>query len=378
MRQLWNVHDDSLDLESMPFYWRLSPKCENFPGIASRLPVRVRRNVEHDYLYLAPNDEEWRAIELAYSQDANIGFVNPESGQIATYGASVNQFFLKVISEFKPKTIHEIGCGAGFTIKFLAENGWKVTGIDPSDYSARWADVLGFSLLNDYFCPELMPVQSNFIYCNDVFEHVPEIATFARDVHDSLTDGGVFCIATTNSDRSIRIGDVSMLEHQHVNMFSERSIYSILFSAGFGDVRIDQGSYGNTFHITAIKNDRKRAVLNAPVSGGYFQRAHGVLKAFGSYYSEREGNCKFYVPLRCMPFLASVGDFGESEIYDTNVAWRGKFLDGYAKPIQSLSDLKSNGKNHVFVGSLTFFDEIRASLEQKGYPTECITNALTI
>ena len=59
----------------------------------------------------------------------NIGFLNTESGQLHTYGSSVNNFFLDTVAQFSPRNIYEIGCGAGHSIQYLNQNGWKVTGI---------------------------------------------------------------------------------------------------------------------------------------------------------------------------------------------------------------------------------------------------------
>ena len=84
--------------------------------------------------------------------------------------------------------------------------------------------------------------QADFIFCNDVFEHIPEVLNFSKSVFECLEEDGVFCIATTNSTDSIRFGDISMIEHQHVNMFTEISIHQILTSAGFSNIEISKGA----------------------------------------------------------------------------------------------------------------------------------------
>ena len=93
----------------------------------------------------------------------------------------------------------------------------------------------------------------DFIYCNDVFEHIPNVIDFSKQICESLADGGVFCFCTTNSTGAIELGDISMLEHQHVNMFTRESIMKILVAAGFGSIEVAGGSYGNTFHVHAVK-----------------------------------------------------------------------------------------------------------------------------
>ena len=120
-------------------------------------------------------------------------------------------------------------------------------GVDPSEYSLRWSEKIGFRLINKFFDENIFNSQPDFIYCNDVFEHIPAVDQFAAKVFSCLDNGGVFAFATTNSTESITVGDISMLEHQHVNMYTDRSIYLILADAGFVDIKIERGSYGNTF-----------------------------------------------------------------------------------------------------------------------------------
>jgi len=369
MTQHWNVAENYIKINEMPFYWRLGQSSESVPGIASTLPIKIVIDDKYDYLRFKPNESEWANIERAYQKNENIGFVNPESGQLHTYGSSVNNFFLNSIKKYNPVSIYEIGCGAGFSIKFLEGNGWKVVGVDPSEYSLKWSERLNFKLINDFFREGILKRSADFIYCNDVFEHVREIDIFSNLVYESLGSNGVFCFATTNSTRSIAIGDISMFEHQHVNMFTEMSIHLILRDAGFSDIEIQGGSYGNTFHVTARKSP---AGLEMPLPdtgvscAGYFQRASQKIKAFRKFYNESEKlNC--YVPLRSIPYLATVGDFGRCSVYDSNESWRNKYIDGYSSSICSVQDVRFLPNTRFFVGSLTFYDEIKNMLVKKGF-----------
>jgi len=172
MNRHWNVANNTLEITEMPFYWRLSDSSDSASGINQRLPIRISVDSVFDYLKFEPSESEWVVINRAYKQNENIGFLNPDSGQLNTYGTSINNFFLSSIQQFSPETIYEIGCGAGFTIEFLKDHGWEVLGIDPSEYSLKWSQRLGFKLLNDFFHEELLHDPVDFIYCNDVFEHI--------------------------------------------------------------------------------------------------------------------------------------------------------------------------------------------------------------
>jgi len=376
MTQPWRATNNSLQIDAMPFYWRLSESSSKFPDITQQLPIRVTADEQFDYLKFEPTDNEWAIIDEAYRQNENIGFLNPDSGQMATYGASVNNFFLKAIRQTQATRIFEIGCGAGYSICFLRDQGYNITGIDPSEYSLHWSERLGFNLINDFFREGLVDENPNFIYCNDVFEHVRDVAQFSRMVYDLLDNDGAFCIATTNSTRSIAIGDISMFEHQHVNMFTERSLRLILRNAGFSDVDIMYGTYGNTFHVIATKTKSANSEkLSEGLSdcAGYFERASLKINSFRRYYmAESPLHC--YVPLRCIPYLATVGDYGRTPLYDSNAAWRSRFIDGYNMCIRSLDDIKFTSSGRFFVGSTTFYDEIFRTLIAHGYPSTSITS----
>ena len=366
MNQQWSVQGNYLELKEMPFYWRLSDDVREAPDIPPKLPIRISVNQEYDYLQYKPLSSEWAAIDCAYRKNENIGFLNPESGQLQTYGSSVNGFFLEIIESHAPKAIYEIGCGAGFSIQFLKENGWPVVGIDPSEYSLKWSERLGFDLISSFFSEGLFSIAPDFVYCNDVFEHVRDVELFSEQVCNSLSNGGVFCFATTNSTQSIAIGDISMLEHQHVNMFTERSISLILRAAGFNEVNIRLGSYGNTFHVCARKSYGGMYETPPELCTGFIERAESKLTSFNSFYIQYD-SCHYYVPLRCIPYLASVGDYGKAKLFDSNASWRNKFIDGYYTPIGSLEDITYSEGDNFLIGSLTFFNEIKASLEKIGY-----------
>jgi 2-polyprenyl-3-methyl-5-hydroxy-6-metoxy-1,4-benzoquinol methylase len=377
MKQHWNVQKNFLSLTEMPFYWRLSQFATSDEIIASRLPIRLTMNLEHNYLEFVPTTEEWRHIDAAYRRDHNIGFLNPESGQMGTYGKSFNEFVLKKIHTFKPSSIFEIGCGAGFTIEFLKNNGYFATGIDPSEYSKKWSEKNNFRLLNTFFNDDHADLNADFIYCNDVFEHIPNVARFSKNVYQALQANGVFCFSTTNSQRSIELGDISMLEHQHVNMFTYDSILSILHSVGFGEVTMEGGTYGNTFQVTARKcKSSATPAFEKNQCSLFFEKAKINLEKFSNFYSSFE-NCHYYVPLRAIPYLSAVGDFGLKAIYDSNFSWSSKYIDGYSRPIQGLQDIQFKN-DHFFIGSLTFYDEIADSLRKKGYPPINIHSILTI
>jgi len=84
------------------------------------------------------------------------------------------------------------------------------------------------------------------------------------------------------------------------------------------------------------------------------------------------------VPLRSIPYLACVGDFGQARVFDSNAAWRGKYIDGYGAPIEGVEDIVYAPGRRFFVASLTFFKEIESTLVSKGYPQATVQSIETL
>ena len=377
MNPHWTASKESFEIREMPFYWRLSGGTTPFESIPPRMPIRLVIDENYDYLKYVPTVCEGNVLAQAYLQNTNIGFVNPESGQLNTYGWSVHKFFLDSLAKYQPKAIYEIGCGAGYTIEYLRKNDWNVIGIDPSEYSKKWSEKLNFPLINAFFSKNLFETPANFIYCNDVFEHILQVDKFTETVFSCLEEGGIFCFATTNSSQSIELGDISMLEHQHVNMFTAGSIHRILRKAGFEEINVQAGSYGNTFHVLArkIRLSQLNSLSPRPdrVCFGIFDRLKSRLEKFHKLHKECKSlHC--YVPLRTIPYLATQGDFGTSPIYDSNPKWRGRYIDGYSQPVRGLEDIKYKREAAFFIGSLTFHKEIKKTLIKKGFPKDSIVS----
>ena len=76
MKRHWNANKTCLEIEEMPFYWRLSTSADAIPDILPRLPISVKEDENFDYLRYAVGDREWSVIDAAYKKNENIGFLN--------------------------------------------------------------------------------------------------------------------------------------------------------------------------------------------------------------------------------------------------------------------------------------------------------------
>ena len=232
-----------------------------------------------------------------------------------------------------------------------------------------------FKFLKENFKKKPHNFNPDLIICNDVFEHILDPVSFSKDVYAALDNGGIFGIATTSSDLAISIGDISMMHHQHVNMFTSESIRKILEKAGFEFISVNKSEYGDTFHITAQKNSLnginslgKSSVKNITASlDNYLRKAHENVEKFKLFYDKYSSDLGCYVPLRCFPYLSCVGDYGKCRIFDGNKSWENLYFDGYSQPIENIEKKsKEDLPKYFYVGSISFYDQIKTTLLNKG------------
>ena len=71
------------------------------------------------------------------------------------------------------------------------------------------------------------------IFHSDVLEHIDTPINFLKEQYEGLNNEGILIISVPDCTESIKIGDVSMALHQHINYFTINSLKNIVERAGF-------------------------------------------------------------------------------------------------------------------------------------------------
>ena len=94
----------------------------------------------------------------------------------------------------------DIGCGVGFFLKVASETGWKVQGIEPSQFASHYAkdtfglDVTGGRLNEISFQKDFFDLVTFW----DVIAHIPDSALYLKKIHIWLKKNGFLLIKTPN------------------------------------------------------------------------------------------------------------------------------------------------------------------------------------
>jgi SAM-dependent methyltransferase len=140
----------------------------------------------------------------------------------------------------RPGRVLDVGCAAGYFLSVMKDEGWDVTGIEPSDAIRPHAeDRLGPGRVHGGFLGEVPLPEGSFdlVTMWDVIEHIPDAVGAARAVRRLLAPGGRFLIETQDVRSLAARALGKRWQHykhaEHIYHFDRRTIADLLARAGF-------------------------------------------------------------------------------------------------------------------------------------------------
>ncbi len=142
-----------------------------------------------------------------------------------------------------PKRLLDVGCGNGFFLKFMNENGWESLGIEPSLKASEYACSLGLKVFNTTLEEFVRNKWFNYfdaINLKCVLEHVPNPIEILEICKSLLKDSGIICIEVPNDFNILQLQVHKLGKPQwwvaipdHINYFDFHSLEKLLESLGF-------------------------------------------------------------------------------------------------------------------------------------------------
>ena len=145
--------------------------------------------------------------------------------------------------EDEPKRVLDVGCGNGFFLKFMSENGWKAFGIEPSPKASEYARSLGLNVFNttlEEFVEKQWYGYFDAINLKCVLEDVPNPIEILEICKSLLRDTGMICVEVPNDFNTLQLQVHKLGKPQwwiaipdHINYFDFDSLEKILENLDF-------------------------------------------------------------------------------------------------------------------------------------------------
>jgi 2-polyprenyl-3-methyl-5-hydroxy-6-metoxy-1,4-benzoquinol methylase len=360
------MHD--VKINSLPFYWRLSPQGSQVPNIVENYyPFAFGFETETGLVIQQRNEEVLAALDCIYMQEYNIGYLQDGNEIAKPYGEDFIIYLQRALKKNSNiKKVLEIGCGGCVVLDSLKKNGYDVVGIDSSPFAATEGAKKGVKVITDFFPSSLMLEKFDLIFHVDVLEHISDYMDFLLHQYAQLNDDGIVIVNVPDATYSIVVGDISMAMHQHLNYFTETSLSATLRNAGFEVISVNKAGYGGSLYAIGRKSKNAGRVVTVNDSRDYENFSDRAEQLFASFcefsnrvLSDSKRTLGFYVPLRTLPYIAKQGIYEGFRFFDDTGHWHMSVFDGLDVPIENFGDLKQNPVTDLMVMSLTFGEVIQ-------------------
>ena len=143
-----------------------------------------------------------------------------------------------------------------------------------TDYAAAWQGWVPEAAQATYSVPAAWDGTFDVIMSYFVIEHVPDPVAFVRTIASLLRPGGSVLLALPDVDANP--GDMAVADH--LNHFSEASLWRVLADAGFTVHALDKAAFPGAFFVTATRTDDAAQNVPAPLVERAVTRAEEICR----------------------------------------------------------------------------------------------------
>jgi len=160
--------------------------------------------------------------------------------------------FISLLPEAKYHSILDLGCGGGRDLKYFADHGFQVVGLDGSkkmcDLARKWSGCKAFQ--QDFLSLELPPSRFHGIFAASSLFHIPkaELTRILRQVHYSLKEGGVLYLSNPVGESEEWDGE------SYGNYMNWNAYKGYLKEAGFQPIKHYEMTVGEPWQETTWLN----------------------------------------------------------------------------------------------------------------------------
>jgi hypothetical protein len=293
------------------------------------------------------------------------------------FGKPYTEDFLSFINAAQalPGMGLEIGAGVGYLSRRLLDTGWDMTSLEPGDgYESFWS-TYDVNVIRDFFPSPRAQGPYKLVCSYGVLEHVPDPLAHLKAIKTHIVPGGKVIIAVPDCTDEIRVGDPSILFHEHFSYFDAGSLKRLIDLAGMR-ARVAKSSFGRCLYAVAgveeLDGQDGEVGLETSLIASYPERCKFFIDRVRRHLADMAatGTLGIYCAARGLAMLDRTQPM---RFFDDDPAQQGKFIPPFQMPITGRQSLLLAPVDHLVIMSRTFGRRIRDSLRQQGYQGSIVT-----
>jgi len=215
--------------------------------------------------------EFYKSENYISHSDTKKGLINRLYHQVRILMLKRKQKLVERMTVGKRGNLLDIGCGTGYFISHMKEQGWKVQGTEPDPDARRIAaSQLGQEIPDSAGLFDLPERSFDVITMWHVLEHVYELDDYLRQISFLIREGGSFIVAVPNytcyDARRYQENWAAYDVPRHLWHFSPNSITQLVENYGF-QLIARKGMPFDPFYISIISEKYRKNSLGL-VTGG--------------------------------------------------------------------------------------------------------------
>jgi SAM-dependent methyltransferase len=223
-------------------------------------------------------DELFRA-DYAYFSSTSLTWLE----HAARYCESI----ISRLSLDKNSYVVEIASNDGYLLKNFVKAGIPCLGIEPTESTAKAAELLGIPVVQKFFGETLGKELANsdrkadLILGNNVYAHVPDINDFTKGLAAALKPNGVVTLEFPHLMRMVEFRQFDTVYHEHYSYLSLQTVSRIFESSGLRIFDVEElSTHGGSLRVYGCltkakyeQTDSVGKILNEEVNRGMKTKA---------------------------------------------------------------------------------------------------------
>ncbi len=355
-----------LQLEKLPFYYGMINNHLN--PMPNTFPFKLIYDFNSHLIIQESNNAMDTLNENVYKHSSSLSTPLDKG----TFGKVWSNDIITAIKrnvDIRGKSILEIGCNTGFLLYLLKKEGAaSCIGIEPDPIAKK--NKYAVKIINDFFKPEIFKEKFDLVLMHGVLEHIKDPLIFLGSLKKILKSEGVLFNAVPNCEKGLKIGDLTLLAHEHYNYFTPNSLKNIYNKAGFGNITFDFPKYGWMIYSFA-KQSKVKQICKSDYNllKNYITQFHVNIRKLQKIIDSYKKIGVYGVFPQCLMFSWQ----NTPVFYDGDKAKHGKFIPGFTNPIEDPETIVDGKLDAILIIPINHDAAIKSYLTKRIKKTKIIS-----